>query len=352
VLWRTGTIRHHGRVLGEVAIALSRQASRDQLWQHVWIGLGVSLAAMVVGWASVGFLLRRLLRRPLDQLVAAAGAFERGRYDAPVAAERVRELAPVHVALAAMGAQIKAQVGQLQATNLELGARNAEMEQFTYSVSHDLKSPLVTISGYLGVLDEDLAAGRSADLAASLARIGAAVAKMSALLDDLLALSQLGRVANPSARVALGDVVRDALERVGGAIERRGVAVTVAPDLPEVTGDRVRLVEVIQNLVENAVKYLGAQPSPAIEIGTRPDATGAICFVRDNGIGVSPKHAERIFGLFEKLDPRSEGTGVGLALVKKIIEVHGGSIWVESDGATGSTFVFRLPAAPADRRPG
>jgi PAS domain S-box-containing protein len=232
----------------------------------------------------------------------------------------------------------------------ELSAKNAEMEQFTHTVSHDLKSPLVTINGFLGLLERDLADGDTERVVADISRIGSAASKMMHLLDDLVDLSRVGRVANPAVEVSLGDIVSDALELVSGPLAERGVEVHVAPALPTVCGDKVRLVQVVQNLLENAIKYMGNRSDPRIEIGVRPDPDCVVGFVRDNGIGVDPRYANRIFNLFEKLDPRSEGTGVGLALVKRILEFHRGSIAVESDGSGGSTFVFRLPAGkPAQR---
>jgi PAS domain S-box-containing protein len=224
----------------------------------------------------------------------------------------------------------------------ELTARNAEMEQFTYTVSHDLKSPLVTISGFLGMLERDIASGDKQRIEKDLARIGSATNKMMRLLTDLLELSRIGRVTQPKTVISLSEIVRDALELVSGPLAERRVRVDVAPMLPDVCADRVRLVQVVQNLLENAVKYMGDQPEPLLEMGLRPDASGIVFYVRDNGIGIDPRHHERIFGLFEKLDPKSEGTGVGLALVRRILEFHGGTIWVES-AATGSTFVLRLP---------
>jgi len=154
-------------------------------------------------------------------------------------------------------------------------------------------------------------------------------------------------VAQTKTLVSLSEVVRDALELVSGPLAERRVRVDVAPMLPDVLADRVRLVQVMQNLLENAVKYMGSQADPLIEIGLRPDEAGTVLFVRDNGIGIDPRHHERIFGLFEKLDPRSEGTGVGLALVRRILEFHGGTIWVES-GNPGSTFVMRVPRVPGE----
>lgn len=231
----------------------------------------------------------------------------------------------------------------------ELRARNAEMEQFAYTVSHDLKSPLVTINGFLGMLQRDLADGDADAVSSDLERIGSAASKMMRLLNDLLELSRVGRVASAWNRVPLADVVEESLELLSGAIQTRNVRVIVEPALPVVMGDRVRLVQVVQNLLENAVKYMGDQSEPVIEIGTRPDPSRHVCFVRDNGIGIKSAHAERIFGLFEKLDPKSEGTGVGLALARRILEHHGGGIRVET-GDLGSTFVFHLPKGDRDKK--
>jgi len=127
-------------------------------------------------------------------------------------------------------------------------------------------------------------------------------------------------------------------------LDIRQIEVEIRGELPEIYGDRNRLVQVIQNLVDNAAKFMGDQPEPCIEIGTRKEGGQQVFFVKDNGIGINPSYHERIFGLFDKLDPRSEGTGVGLALAKRIVEVHGGRIWVESQGKDkGSMFCFTLP---------
>jgi signal transduction histidine kinase len=142
--------------------------------------------------------------------------------------------------------------------------------------------------------------------------------------------------------------VREAVELVHGRIQNGGIQVSIQEDLPTVYGDRPRLLEVLQNLIDNAAKFIGDQENPRIEIGLRGHENGLpVFYVRDNGMGIEPAHHDRIFGLFNKLDTTSEGTGIGLSLVKRIIEVHGGRIWVESEPQKGATFLFTLQAQPA-----
>jgi two-component system, chemotaxis family, sensor kinase Cph1 len=167
------------------------------------------------------------------------------------------------------------------------------------------------------------------------------------LLNDLLELSRVGRIMNAPANLPFGEIVDEAVEQVRGRLEAKQVEMKIQKDLPFVYCDRVRLVEVMQNLIENSAKYSYSQPSPWIEIGSLEDPQGRnVIFVRDNGIGIAPQFHERIFGLFNKLDTHAEGTGIGLTLVKRIIEVHGGKIWVESELGKGATFFFTLPNMP------
>jgi signal transduction histidine kinase len=168
-------------------------------------------------------------------------------------------------------------------------------------------------------------------------------------LNDLLELSRIGRMKNESTRIPVEEIVQEAVGMVEGRLSERRVDLQIEENMPAVYGDRPRLVEVLQNLLDNAAKFMGDQPVPQIDIGWVSDASQpkqATFFVRDNGIGIVQEHFERVFGLFNKLDPRSEGTGIGLALVKRIIEVHGGRIWVESEAGQGTTFFFTLPSQP------
>lgn len=226
----------------------------------------------------------------------------------------------------------------------QLESKNAELERFTYTVSHDLKSPLVTINGFLGYLEADMASHNVERFKHDSERIRDAVKRMHTLLGELLELSRIGRIVNPSQLIPFEELVRDALTLTHGQITANRVKVNIQPGLPEVFGDRQRLVEVLQNLLDNAARFMGRQPNPQIEIGQDGEENGQpVLFVRDNGIGIPQSLQGRIFGLFDKLDPNSEGTGVGLAIVKRIIEVHGGRIWVQSEAGEGSTFYFSLP---------
>lgn len=225
-----------------------------------------------------------------------------------------------------------------------LEAQNAELERFTYTVSHDLKSPLITIKGFIGVMADDLKQGDMDAVQDAFRRIARAADKMDELLKDLLELSRIGRIVNQSVDVPLDQLAKEAMEIVRGQIEERGVRVQIASGLPVAHGDPVRLLEVMQNLIDNAVKYAGDVTDPQVEIGCRRNGDETVCFVRDNGIGIDPSHLDRVFELFQQLDPNVEGSGIGLALVKRIIELHGGQVWFESEGeGHGATCCFTLP---------
>jgi PAS domain S-box-containing protein len=240
-------------------------------------------------------------------------------------------------------------VAEREALIRELETKNDELERFTYTVSHDLKSPLITIGGFLGYLEEDARTGEFEKLHQDIQHINNAATKMKVLLDELLELSRIGRLMNPPEEVPFEKLVLEAMDNVRGQIEARGVAVKLEPSSSSVYGDRQRLIEVLQNLIDNAVKFMGDQSNPQIEIGQRSVEAGkAIFYVKDNGIGIPPEQHERVFDLFNKLDVKTEGTGIGLALVKRIVEFHGGRIWVESAARKGSTFYFTLPVSATE----
>ena len=223
-----------------------------------------------------------------------------------------------------------------------LESKNAELERFTYTVSHDLKSPLVTINGFLGVVEEELQAGQTAGAHKALDRIRSATRRMGELMDDLLEMSTVGRAVDLRESVDLNQVLAEAVEQCAGYIRQTAARVQVAKDLPSLRADRTRLVQVFQNLIENACKYAGEGP-PAIDIRAREGAEAPTIEVADRGIGIPADERESVFGLFEKLDYTSEGSGIGLALVKRIVNHHGGEVWIEDAEGGGACFCLSLP---------
>ncbi len=223
--------------------------------------------------------------------------------------------------------------------------KNEELERFTYTVSHDLKSPLITLRGFLGALRNDVACSRQDRVNDDLDFLDNAAAKMQKLLNDLLELSRIGRQANPFETFPFSEVVRDISETLNTQLSRKHIELVVTGDLPSMYGDRTRIAEVMQNLVDNAIKYMGDRSDGRIAISAYQKEGMTVVSVADNGIGIDPKYLDRIFGLFEQLDPNQEGSGAGLAICKRVTEMHHGRIWAESQGlGKGATFMFEIPS--------
>jgi signal transduction histidine kinase len=228
----------------------------------------------------------------------------------------------------------------------QLKSKNQELDRFAIRVSHDLKTPLITLAGFLGFLEKDIKEGNAERAEKDFAQISGAAKKMGTFVDELLDLSRVGRITNPPTDVAFDEIVQDALKAADGILKAKQVQVKIDAIFPFVHVDRMRIVQVMQNLIANAVKFMGEKSNPTIRIGFVEIDGEHIFFVSDNGIGIAPEYHEKIFELFTKLDPEAEGTGLGLGIVKKIIEVHGGKIWVESEPGKGSTFKFTLYNTP------
>ena len=235
----------------------------------------------------------------------------------------------------------------------ELTEKNTELERFTYTVSHDLKSPLVTIKTFLGYLHQDVTDADKQRIEKDLLFMNNAADKMGLLLQELLEMSRIGRIINPPVKIPSAELVQEAVGMIAGRITERGVQVQISGESVILYGDRSRLIEIWQNLLENAVKFMGDQASPQIEIGVEHKGPETVFFVRDNGSGIEPQYQSKIFNLFEKINAKTDGTGMGLAIVKRIVELYQGKIWVESRGlGQGSSFIFTLPAALSDKNKG
>lgn len=226
----------------------------------------------------------------------------------------------------------------------ELESKNAELERFTYTVSHDLKSPLVTVKGFIGLLKKDIQQSSSEAVDSDLQHIADATDKMAILLDDLLELSRIGRVVNKPQFIPLTEIFEEVLPLIHGQIQQTRANITIQSNMPTIFADRQRMIEVAQNLLDNAMKFSKQDVAPEISVRATIDADHIICCVKDNGIGIRQEYQDKIFGLFDRLDHAYDGTGIGLSLVKRIIDVHNGSLTVESDGdGKGAIFCFSLP---------
>ncbi len=241
---------------------------------------------------------------------------------------------------------------RVQKRTAELTAANRELEAFTYSVAHDLRSPLRHIDAFSKILRDEFAANLPAEARRFLEKIGTGSRHMSQLVDDLLNLARVGRQPLERRPVPLGDLVEETISDLKGELGNRSIEWHIEP-LPTVPCDAGLMKQVFANLLSNAAKYTRPRPNPVITIGTL-DA-GSTLFVRDNGVGFNMKYADKLFGVFQRLHPTDEfeGTGIGLATVERIIRKHGGCVWAEGAPDKGAVFYFTVPQSPeteGDRR--
>jgi signal transduction histidine kinase len=318
----------------------------------IGIGLVVLLFVLALG-------LRRVVERPLSRLAGEVRRVADGDFEATLRGTGPREIVGLGADVEAMRRQIVTEFhalrearDRLDQQTKELERSNTELEQFAYVASHDLQEPLRKVASftqllerrYKGQLDE------RADQYIAFAVDGAK--RMQGLINDLLSFSRVGRLTREHVQVGADVLVEQALANLSLAIEDAGATVTVAPDLPRVSVDQALMVGVFQNLVGNAIKFRGDEP-PEIGIGLADAGTEWEFSVADNGIGIEPEYADRIFVIFQRLHPKDAypGTGIGLAMCRKIVEHHGGRIWLDTSVPVGTTFRFTLPKIVAAPEP-
>jgi light-regulated signal transduction histidine kinase (bacteriophytochrome) len=245
--------------------------------------------------------------------------------------------------------QIRRLNGELEQRVIErtaqLQASNLELEAFSHSVSHDLRAPLRDVKVTVEQMQRATGPSRSKDDLGQLAMIHKSVDRMGALIDDLLAFSRSGRMPLKKKDIELNELVRDALGDFQAGTKARNITWTIQP-LPTVRADYALLRMVLVNLMSNAVKFTGTRAEPKVSIGCSANENGeTVVFVRDNGAGFDPNYAHKLFGVFQRLHSADEfeGTGIGLANVRRIILRHGGRVWAEGVVNSGATFYFSLP---------
>ncbi len=243
---------------------------------------------------------------------------------------------------------LEQQADELKRANAELERSNAELQQFAYIASHDLQEPLRMVASFTQLLARKYQGRLDADADEIIGFAVDGAKRMQALINDLLTFSRVGNE-HHSEDVDCGALVKQIVHDLSAAIQDAKAEI-VYGDLPVVNGDRAQLHQVFQNLISNGIKFHGAQ-APRIEIGAEPKGEQWLFSVRDNGIGIEPAYADRVFVIFQRLHAASEysGTGIGLAICKKVVERHGGRIWFESEPGQGTVFFFTLPARGVQR---
>ncbi|HET9369689.1 MAG TPA: ATP-binding protein [Vicinamibacterales bacterium] len=320
-------------------------APADRLIQRF---LGITFALLVVA-AAIGWALSHRLITPLRHVTETAEAVAEMRHVAPIDTDRQDEIGRLAESFNTMAERVENAREELEhrveARTEELRALNRELESFSYSVSHDLRAPLRAIVGFVQILEEDHSAAFNPDARRALDRVKVNATRMGQLIDDLLAFAQIGRVPLTRQRVELNHLARSVAEEALAAAERP-IELVIEP-LPPCLGEPVLLKQVFANLLSNAVKFTARTERPVITVGSMTNAD-TIYFVRDNGAGFDERFADKLFGVFQRLHRtvEFEGTGVGLAIVQRIINRHGGRVWAEGRVNQGATFYFTLPAAP------
>jgi signal transduction histidine kinase len=337
----------------ERAVIRAREDSAERLSTRA-IGLGIGGLVLVIA-VALGFTLylRRAVLRPVRTVADATGRLAAGDLSTRVPDQREDELGELARGFNSMADSLERGRAELERSNAELTRSNSELEQFASVTSHDLQAPLTTISMYTELLERRRGAGTAAggggnggsgelDLVEG---IRGATQQARGLIRDLLEYSRAGRGQLALEQVPVERVVGQALEALAGAIEAAHAEMTVG-ELPVVLADRANLCRVFQNLIGNAVKFTGDRP-PRVSIEAEREGDHWRFSVRDNGIGMNPEHARRIFEPFQRLHGEEDypGTGIGLAVCERIIDQHGGRIWVSSTAGEGSVFHFTLPAA-------
>lgn len=343
-------VMHNGERLGTVVLVydnsfLLRQTLIDSL-------VAVLIACFAIaGSVLVSMKLRRTITDPVDELHQTATRVSR-HDDYSARAKKISndEFGELTNAFNQMLDHIQQQAHAINQTNDELRSSNEEMEQFVYTVSHDLKSPLVTITGFVGLLREDLKSGDSDDIEDSLEHIEKASHKMGALIEDLLQLSRVGRMEYHRERLDVAAITSEVVANLDLMIEQRQATVALDDDLPPVWADRKRLTQLLQNLLENALKYGCPEPGMTIRISGKQIGGATELVISDEGPGIEPQYHERVFGLFQRLENTDmPGTGIGLAIARRIAETHSGSIRVSSQPGMGCRFIVSLPEPATDK---
>ncbi|MBI5418679.1 MAG: HAMP domain-containing protein [Deltaproteobacteria bacterium] len=313
-------------------------------WQETYSKVFFSVAVLSVSLlAGVSFLLGRQIIRSLSKLQAGTDRIAGGDLDFRLIARERNEIGDLSRAFDRMAERLKALRDALRKNMAELESSNKDLEQFAYVASHDLQEPLRMVASYVKLLERRYKGKLDKDADEFIAFAVDGAERMQKMIDDLLTFSRVGTRGRTFGPTDAGAAMEQALENLQLFVKEKGASVTRDP-LPVVLADGSQMVQLFQNLIGNAVKFHGNRP-PCVHVSANKRDGEWVFSVRDNGIGIEPEYGDRIFRVFQRLHDRETypGTGIGLAICRKIAERHGGRIWVESKAGEGSTFRFTIP---------
>jgi signal transduction histidine kinase len=300
---------------------------------------------LLVAMISVASLtIMKSLVKPIDELRRGTERLGAGDFDFRIGTNRPDEIGDLSRSFDRMAGALSEKEAQLRERADQLEAANKELEAFSYSVSHDLRAPLRHVSGYIDLLLRKIGPQLDEKGRHYIKMIAGSGEKMGRLIDDLLAFSRMGRTEMRLAPVSLGDLLQDVLKDLRGEARNRKIVWEIDP-LPQVHADAAMIRLALANLVSNAIKFTRYRPDARVHIGYTDGAEGeVVVFVKDNGAGFDMKYVDKLFGVFQRLHPTEEfeGTGIGLANVRRIIYRHGGKTWAEGAVGEGATFYFSI----------
>jgi signal transduction histidine kinase len=291
----------------------------------------------------VSFILYKQVINPIEELTGVTQRFSKGDMSARSSYKSRNELGVLANSFNNLAEWIVTQDGEKEKRNEELQAANKELESFSYSVSHDLRAPLRHINGYISILKDSYLDSLPEDAKLNLMKVDEASNKMNHLIDDLLNFSRTGRLEIKFSDFEMNDIISETVESIKSEYSQRNIEWHIS-ELPQVYGDPALLRLVWINLINNAVKFTASREKAIIEIKSEEKKDSIVFSIKDNGVGFDMKYAYKLFGVFQRLHSSSEfeGTGVGLANVRRIISRHGGETWAESEVDKGSVFYFSL----------
>ena len=346
----------------EDAVDDERRADLDQLdrsFTLVVVVVLLQVAGLIVLGVMIFVALTRQVVQPLARLGDDARQVAEGRIDHHVVGRGAPELVRLGEDVEAMRARIVEELAQLsearaalEQQTAELVRSNDDLEQFAYVASHDLQEPLRKVSGFTQLLERRYGADLDDRAKEYIWYANDGARRMQDLINDLLAFSRVGRTTEAFEDVDLAAVTEETLAVFADRVEAEGATVNIGP-LPTVRGDRRLLGQVMQNLVGNALKFRRPEEPPVVDVSCTDEDGMYTITVADNGIGIAPEYADQIFTIFKRLHVKTEyeGTGIGLALAKKVVEFHGGRIWLGASRSPGATFQFSLPHRPSGDSP-